>query len=217
MRWLWVVALSAEAAPLIAMLRDPRPQRDGTWAGGFGDDAVNLLVCGVGPRAAHRRTRTLLQGGSFDAALNLGTCGALRDDLPIGQVVTACAVRREGDHLAALSGLGTHPAVHIATVRRPVWSSDARALLAATGADVCEMELAGVWRAIQETSPGLPLMALKVVSDRAGAEVDGAVGARGLWAPIQVARFKLRALHLCHQHLAPAVLSALAAPTSETP
>lgn len=216
MRWLWVVAMPTEAAPLLSLLRDVRPQR-GAWTGSLGDAAVSVLVCGVGPRAAHRRTRAAIQGGSFDAVLNLGTCGALRDDLAIGQVVTAASVRREGDHLAGLAALGAHRAVRVATVRRPVWSAQARTDLAATGAEVCEMELAGVWRAIAETSPGLPLMALKVVSDLAGAEVDAAVGARGLWAPVQVARFKLRALRLCRQHLGPAVRAALLLPPPETP
>jgi nucleoside phosphorylase len=216
-RWLWVVALPAEAAPLMALLRHARPASGRTWEGRLGDDDVRLLVCGVGPRAAHRRTRVQLQAAHFDAVLNLGTCGALRDDLSIGQVVAATAVRREEAHLAGLAVLGGHRAVHVATVRRPVWSADARVALAATGADVCEMELAGVWRAVEETSPGLPLMALKVVSDLAGAEADDAVGAKGLWAPVQVARFKLRALRLCNQHLAPAVRAALSAPSKETP
>ena len=206
-------ALGAETAPLLQALRRPRPHPralrlvQGTLAG----TAVAVLTCGVGPdKAARRLAEVLPLLPDLRALLSLGTCGALADDLPTGTLLTATALADAAGPLPA-QDLLPWPAVRAAslvTVAKPVWAAADRAVLAAQGHHACEMEAAALRRA----APDLRFSTLKVVSDQAGAHHHDPPARPG---PLDLARFKARALRLSAQHLLPAIrhgLPALSAP-----
>lgn len=58
-----------------------------------GAHAVKVAVSGIGPHRARRATQQMCNGslGFYpELLLNLGFCGAVQDDLDIGQLVVAC-------------------------------------------------------------------------------------------------------------------------------
>ncbi|CAN0461489.1 unnamed protein product, partial [Ectocarpus fasciculatus] len=125
------------------------------------------LTCGAGPARAPRRTAAALARADAHAVLSVGTCGSLVD-LPLGHVVTASIVTRDGAPCPTPTPWPAAALANVVTVAAPVWSPDRRAVLAAQGASVCEMEAA----AVQAAAGALPFSALKVVSDQAGAQID---------------------------------------------
>ncbi len=199
-RVLWVAAMHAEALALTGVLSGLRV-RGGGAEGRVGAHHVRLVRLGVGPRRGRERTAAALDGWAPDLVLNLGTCGALVDELKRGDVLHGAALLGQGgrSELLPLSGR----AMAIVTVRRPVVQREERARLAALGAQACEMEADGVRAACAER--GVPLFVVKVVSDQAGAEPDAAlpVGAGRLPLLLATARFSTRAFQLVRQHLAP--------------
>jgi nucleoside phosphorylase len=185
-----VGALHSETLPLVRALRE-RIHQDGLWTGILGNRRIALSTCGVGPRRAARATSRALAQGPWEGVLSIGTCGALVDDLAVGQLV-----RQGADWL----GLDAVREVSICTVRRAVWDPGRRAQLAAEGHAVVEMEAAAVAACAAEH--GLPSGALKVVSDRAGA---CALSPGRRPGPVDIARFQLRALRLSQRVLLPAL------------
>lgn len=203
MRWLLVGALGAETLPFARRVTAARPVTPrlvvGTWRG----LELGVLTCGVGPGKAHRRTRAALAAWRPHAVASVGTAGALVDGLPVGSVLCAervlwGAVDRS---LPTLPGL---PVTTVITVETPCWTAAERERLAATGASLVEME-AG---AVAAACPGLPVVAIKIVSDLAGGAPDPA-GGQGGPRPAAVARFLARAAALVEDSLADAVLSRL--------
>lgn len=161
-RALLVVALPGEAWPLIRRMRGWRRLGRGLVIGRLGGAPVALLRCGVGRENARERTAEALARLSPERLISLGTCGALVDSLLVGSAVQARALL-DLDRVPALLPLGLR-AVVLATVPRVVASPASREAWAARGAEVCEMEAAGV----AEAAGDLPFSALKVVSDLAG-------------------------------------------------
>lgn len=203
-----VGAMRAETTPLLRLLAQPRPLDRRLVLGRRGPHELAVLTCGVGPAKAEARTRAAVAAWRPDRVLNLGTCGALADDLPVGSVLHVERLLDEDQELARLRCLGS-PAVTLVTVRRGVWDPATRQALAARGAAACEMEAAGVLRGLD----GIELHVLKVVSDQAGAEADGVIpAARTADArpgPLEIARFKARALRLVDRQLLPLVRALL--------
>ena len=64
-------------------------------------------------------------------------------------------------------------------------------------------------QATREFDPAIPVHAIKIVSDQAGAEADPVIGAGLVKNPLRVVRFKFRALRLSHGELVQALLAAL--------
>ncbi len=188
-RWLLVGALGAEVLPLLARIERLRVLGPRLAEGRLGEAQVALLRCGVGPEAAERRTRQALATWEADRVVSLGTCGALVDELRIGQVLTADRLLEDTRPIRELSPLPGLEAWACSTVSVPVRTPEVRDMLAGVGAGICEMEAAGVARAAGSRSMGV----IKVVSDAAGAHPDPALttGRR-----LGIARFKLRALRL---------------------
>ena len=199
-RWLLVGALHAETLPLMQLLGQPRPRGTRLVEGWLGACPVVVLTCGVGPARAERRTRAALRHLGCDAVVSLGTCGALVDDLEPGTLVWASATGTPGQPARPLRppiGGG----LPLATVPRVVADPTRRVAMRAQGYAVCDMEA----DAVRTASAARPFFALKVVSDRAGADADADLVAGRLPSPLRVARFQVRAYHLVQRALAPAL------------
>ena len=195
---LWVAALVSEVAPLVRLLEQPRLLSHRLCVGRLGDRRIAVLRCGVGPERAERRTREALARLEASTVWSLGSCGALVDDLSVGEVVTADAAMGLGRRweLPPVDGLrrGT-----VLTVDTPIFDADRRAAAADLGALVCEMEAA----AVVTCHPRVRV--LKVVSDRAGAEPD-VVFARP--RALAVARFHRRVERIMREALLPVLRQA---------
>jgi nucleoside phosphorylase len=206
-RTLLVGAMDVETRPLLAALGRTRRTAPYTRVGTLHGQDVAVLTCGVGPHKAHMRTRAALAIFPADRVVSVGTAGALVDGLARGGVHAATALLSGGEHRADLLPLGDLPGATVASVARAVWDPERRALLAAAGAQLVEMELAAVYDATREMVPAATVHAIKVVSDAAGA---GRTGPRsGPGKLLAIARFQARAHALCRDHLAPAVVDAL--------
>lgn len=199
-RVLLAAALLAEVLPLLRRLQRPRLLDRRLVAGLLAGRSVAVLRTGVGRKRAERRTRAALARYHSEIVVSLGTCGALTDELCVGQLVSAQRI------------LGLSPApspfpnalpVTIATVARPVFDQRTRQRWHERGAQVCEMEAAGVAAAAQ----GRQFHALKVISDMAG---RGHVSVHRRPRALSTARFLLRAWDLSERQLAPAVVRWLA-------
>lgn len=206
-------ALWAETLPLTRALAERAPLGPRIWTGRLRGQELAVLTGGVGPVRAGRRTAEALRRWDADRVLSFGTCGALREDLPDGTVVSGASVGLESGSsgvvsraLAPLVGL---PAVSIATVSRVVVEPNRRAALASRGFSVCEMEA----HAVLEAAGGRVAHALKVVSDQAGADASP-VFYGPLPSPLRIARFQARAFGLVQRRLLPALCALLERPDS---
>jgi hypothetical protein len=139
----------------------------------------------------------------------MGTCGALVDSLSIGDVRTVELSFIGTDSVPPLTPLPGLEVVSLSTVDEPCWTPERRQELARVGAEIVEMEAAAVARAVREFDPAIPVHAVKIVSDQAGARPDPVIGAGAIPSPLRIARFRFRALKLSHQALVPAVLPVL--------
>lgn len=192
-----VGALYAETLPLLRLLEGARPVGPRLVRGRVAGEEVVVLTCGVGPDAAGRRVRGVLARWRAQRVLSVGTCGALLEGLEPGDVRVGASVCRPGEASRALLALGVAPAVGVVTVTRAVTRPQERARLAAQAA-LCEMEAWAVADAAQ--AEGRAAAALKVVSDRAGADPDEGLERRD---PVAVARFHRLAWRLSRDRLAP--------------
>ena len=194
---LWVAALVSEVAPLVAALSRPRLLSHRLCVGGLDGRTVAVLRCGVGPQRARSGTRNALKRVSAREVWSLGSCGALVDDLKVGDLVTADWVL----HLSRLQPADPVDGVRVGrvlTVDAPIFTAARRLEVARLGALVCEMEAAGV----ADAAEGKRVRVLKVVSDRAGAEPDAAIdGVRA----VAMARFHVRVERLMRTCLLPAL------------
>jgi len=194
-RWLLAGALAAETLPVVRRLDRTRVESPRLAFGELGGEHVAVLTCGVGPRKAAERVRTALNDWPATHLISFGTCGALADDLPVGSVVSACALRI-GDRWETVDVVPGARAVSLVTVDEAVATTSRRAELFALGAQVCEMEA----RAVRSVDAGLPFYALKVVSDRAGGAEGEPLGSRN---PLNVLRFQALAAKLVDRDLVP--------------
>lgn len=176
-----VLATEREARPLLSLLAAKVVGESpfGLWRAtlGRGDEALRILVTGMGKVAAAAATAALLSTTEIHRVINLGACGALvdRDDLAPGAL---CQVRRvvEGDHC----GCGGRPPepldcvavdapqlvqVDLVTTDRPVFEDQRREALAVHG-QVVDMEGAAVARTAAWFAT--PCTLLKGVTDPAG-------------------------------------------------
>ncbi len=194
---LLVGALHAEVIPLLRRLQDRHRLGPGLHAGALAGHRVLIQRCGVGRRRAERATAAVMAAHAVGTVASIGTCGSLVDGLGVGTLVTAGSILGcDGRRLQAQASVGR--AVCVATVPRVVADPEHRARWASRGAEVCEMEAAGVL----DASEGHPFVALKIVSDLAGARPPKLRGLP-LWA--RIAAFQIRAYRLVDRRLAPAL------------
>ena len=201
-RWLLAGALAAETLPVVRRLEHSRVLSPRFVAGRLGGEHVGVLTCGVGPAKAAERGREALVEWPATHLVSFGTCGALGPELPVGRVVSACAIRVE-DRWETLQPVRSATPVSLVTVREAVATPERRAELFGLGAQVCEMEAL----AIRGLDAGLPFYALKVVSDQAGGDEGEPLGSRN---PLNLLRFQALAAKLVDSELAPALEAFLA-------
>ena len=104
-------ATEEEAQPFLSRFR--RGRFDGLTDGEtYHDDEVLISICGTGKIKATLRTERLLRQYKLRHLLHVGTCTALGDDVPIGQLVAAAQVF-EGDRIELASP--TYPRMPLAT------------------------------------------------------------------------------------------------------
>ena len=207
-RWLLVGALWAEVSPVATRLRDRRWLGSRLVVGTLAGVPVAVLRAGVGPDAASARTAQGLARWPADRVLSFGTCGAISDQLALGDVITGQTVATERGPRLALSALQGVPTVTIASVRAVVCTEARRSALAEAGFEICEMECA----AVHQAAAGRPVYALKVVSDRAGADADPALPLSGIPSPTRLLRSQVRAMALVQRRLLPALERCLLQP-----
>ena len=195
-----VGALLAEVVPLFNCLDHPLPLNHRLMRGTINGQEILVLRCGVGVQKAYKYTLQTLQRFSINRVISVGTCGALSNDLRIGDVCTVNQIHNEAGNSIRISALDNFIQKRLITVSTVV-STEAKRKELSQIADICEMEAYGVWKAAQ----GIPFYCLKVVSDQAGKGADPVLDASTPKSQ-QVARFMLRAGLLCHRHLQPAVI-----------
>jgi nucleoside phosphorylase len=186
--------MPSECAPVACALRRRRIRKRFLLVGTWHDRPVGLLLLGVGQRHAQDRVRAALACWDAARVVSFGTCGALVDDLSVGDVVTATAFSGQEFPIAPVPGVRQ---VRLASVHRVVASAERRSALAAEGADVVEMEAAGV--ALGAGSRAFH--ALKVVSDEAGVRPDPVFRWSGRY--LRRVMFEQRALRLVASKLLP--------------
>ena len=158
-----------------------------------GEDELFVATSGVGEIRAALAVQLLKDVYSVEAIVNFGFVGALANDLDVGSVVIADKVCHYQFDTSALDGVkagqydgkddvwfvldeglvASLTASESALRRVSVASGDVFVAGAETkhslredfGAQICDMELAGI--AIAAERNGLPLVSIKVVSDRA--------------------------------------------------
>lgn len=199
-------ALASEVRPFIRRLRGRRTLSDRLVTGRVGEFQVGVVRVGVGRERAEARTRQALQVWDADWVISLGTCGALVDDLWMGQMVT-------GRHLlggdpSTLRVMPVVRPVNLVTVDDVVDTQAARDQWAAGGAQVCDMEAVGV----QAASGRRIFSVAKVVSDHAGRHRDPVFAGRFLPRATRLAIFQVRATALCEARLAPYLVGILRQP-----
>ncbi len=197
-------ALWAEALPIGLALEDRQVHGRRLVLGTLDGVPVALLRCGVGLAKSGQEVARILAQRPISRVISVATCGSLRGDLPVGEVITASSVQHSvvgwTRPSQPLPGVRALPVV---SVSDPVFTPQRRAQLAPSAA-ACEMEAAAVLQASGDRS----FSALKVVSDLAGAEQDAAFSPGD---PSAFLRFQRRAADLVGRALLPPLRAALSA------
>jgi adenosylhomocysteine nucleosidase len=130
-----------------------------------------VLVSGVGAAAATRACATLIAGG-VEALVSWGTAAGLTDTLAAGRVVIAGDQVWADQLVARLGGIAVRGTIAnpTAVLERP---ADKRALAAATGALVADMETEAV--RVAAVAAGLPWLAVRAVADTVSVGVPASV------------------------------------------
>ncbi|MBT3199930.1 MAG: UbiA family prenyltransferase [Phycisphaerales bacterium] len=134
-----VAATQGEADKLIALLGaeklcdDPFVTYD--FEGGV------LVLSGMGPENAAHATEHLLNTHAPQRVLNIGICGALNDDIQVGEVyrITAVVAENARETSCQIGDWASLPTARLASVSEPVFQPDRRAELAKR-ADLVDME-----------------------------------------------------------------------------
>ena len=192
-----VAALAQESHPFVKMLESIKYLSHNCVVGSWNTFTVCVLTCGVGVRSSEALTAALLQQSSFECILNIGTCGALTNNLPVGTVCAVSSVHYR-DAPAILIDRSTN--CRLITVKRPIADPNIRAEHTSL-ADICDMEGYSIASVAQKFAPQTPLHLFKVVSDLAGKESDQALNVGG--RADRVAHFKSRAKQLSSLRLLP--------------
>lgn len=161
--------------------------RAGKWNG----RDVAAIANGAG---AARAFAAVVLAGEVSAVCNIGFCGALDEDLRVGDVFVATEIRNGTRSYAALSPKGpASPSGVVASIDHVAGTAGEKRALRAGGASVVEMEAAGAAGAAEDLA--VPFYCVRVVSDLAGEDFvndfNAALSADGRFS---VARLALGAL-----------------------
>jgi adenosylhomocysteine nucleosidase len=123
--------------------------------------AVRVAVTGIGGAAARRTVARELEAGRPGLVVMAGFCGALRDGLAVGDVLTPAEVVDDAGNRWACAGSGRGRL--LTTTELVAGPGDKRKLGREHGADIVDMESAAVAAACR--AAGVPFRSVRVVSD----------------------------------------------------
>lgn len=167
-----VLAVAAEAREFEVLLGRAEQKRrlagwpvECAWWAVVGSVRWLLVADGPGARLAGRAAAEALSRCVVHCILSTGLCGALDGSLAPGQLVHAVEViDGSGARWPALApDAGTKPVRLLSVGRVAITRDEKRSLEAVTGAEVVEMEAAGV--AQEAARHGQPFYCVRVVSD----------------------------------------------------
>jgi len=171
-----VFAMGTEAGGFEARCRERQEWLTDDLAicqGTLADRRVAWVVSGAGHARAARACQLLIDGHRPKVIVSAGFAGALTDRLQRGEIVHAArSLRRDHDALVLLDQAVAcdSAALTIVTVDRVACTAaEKRALAAATGADLVDMETWAV--ADVALRAGLPCASIRVVSDDAAQDL----------------------------------------------
>ena len=133
---------------------------------------VAWVVAGAGIERAERACRLLIDGHRPGLIVSAGFAGGLVPGIERGRVVAPARAIRAGHEvvpLAVAAAIGTANAGAVVTIDHVACTAHEKESLAATGAELVDMETWGVARAARES--GLECVGLRVVSDTASDEL----------------------------------------------
>jgi 4-hydroxybenzoate polyprenyltransferase len=159
-----IAATQGESDELIALL-GARRLRDEPFAT-FRFKGGLIVISGMGPENATGASEYLIDHHAPRAILNLGICGALSEDMSVGEVYRiVTAADADGRETPCSSGPWTPlPAARLVSVSEPVFQPDRKAELSNI-ADLVDMEGAAI--AALCAARNVPCYMLKGVSDLA--------------------------------------------------
>ena len=159
-----------------------------------GDNTLYMVDSGVGEISSSNATFMLYQVYGVDIVINFGVCGSLNSKLNIADIVYGGSVYHFDRDTSSLDGveIGYYtefgerflsvdgalldkalsiykaPVVRVASSEKFVADSALKARLVGVGADVCEMESAGVLVTAKRLN--IPCLIIKAISDNADEE-----------------------------------------------
>ncbi|MDP6545446.1 MAG: UbiA-like polyprenyltransferase [Phycisphaerae bacterium] len=159
-----IAATQGEADELIALLGAGELCDEPFVTFGFKGGAI--VISEMGLENAARATEYLIDEHLAAAVVNLGICGALSDDMQVGEVYRIVAVVDDdgGETACESNRWDDLPTAKLTSVSEPVFQPDRRAALAAR-ADVVDMEGAAITAVCHARN--VPCCMLKGVSDMA--------------------------------------------------
>ena len=159
-----------------------------------GDNTLYMVDAGVGEISSGNATFMLNQVYGVDIVINFGVCGSLNSSLNIADIVYGGSVYHFDRDTSLLDGVETGyytefgerflsvdkalldkalsvydaPVVRVASSEKFVADATTKQMLIKEGADVCEMESAGVL--VTAKRLGIPCLIIKAISDNADEE-----------------------------------------------
>jgi nucleoside phosphorylase len=136
--------------------------RAGKWKG----RAVAAIANGAG---AQRAFAAVVLAGNVSAVCNIGFCGALDENLRVGDIFVATEIRNGSRRYEAVPpGMAQGASVSgaVASIDHVAGTAEEKRRLRAAGASVVDMEAAGAAGAAADA--GVPFYCIRVVSDLAG-------------------------------------------------
>lgn len=127
-----------------------------------------LVANGAGADRAAQAVEAAHAAGRLDLICSMGFCGALENDMRIGDIFVAERIQaRAGEFAAAKPGTARpHRAGTLASIGRVAQTAEEKAQLRTRGASAVEMEAAGV--AAKAVEFGLPFYCVRSITDLAG-------------------------------------------------
>ena len=138
-----IAATQGEADELVALLGASELCDEPFVTYGFKGGVI--VISEMGPQNAALATEHLIDRHGPEAVVNLGICGALSNEIRVGEVYRIVAVVDDdgGETPCESDRWGDLPAARLVSVSEPVFQADRRAALAAR-ADVVDMEGAAI-------------------------------------------------------------------------
>lgn len=151
---------------------------------------VLLAANGAGAARAAAAVEAAHAAGNLDLICSMGFCGALEDNMRIGDIFVAERVQADGAEYAAAKPETSRP--HhtgvLASIHHVAQTADEKAALRRRGASAVEMEAAGA--AATAAGFGLPFYCVRSVTDLAGEsfrlDLNSALRSDGKFATMQL-------------------------------